>query len=225
MASPRPSYFDERRTWMPYLSILSSFLIFLFGIDYIFRLSQKNIELSKIRQKLEELVDTDALTGVYNKRFFNKISEVEWSRAIRQQNSLGLLMIDIDLFKTFNDIYGHQSGDICLCKVAQAIMKSLGRASDVVCRYGGEEFVVLLPDTDNVELIAENCRLAVEQLSIVNEKSTVSEYVTVSIGAVKLIPSPEDSLFDFINLADKLLYQAKAEGRNRAFYADNLPLK
>lgn len=224
VASPRPSYFDERRTWMPYLSILSSFLIFLFGIDYIFRLSQKNIELSKIRQKLEELVDTDALTGVYNKRFFNKISEVEWSRAIRQQNSLGLLMIDIDLFKTFNDTYGHQSGDICLCKVAQAIMKSLGRASDVVCRYGGEEFVVLLPDTDNVELIAENCRLAVEQLSIVNEKSTVSEYVTVSIGAVKLTPSPEDSLFDFINLADKLLYQAKAEGRNRVFYADNLPL-
>jgi len=222
IASPSLAYFAKRRTWMPYVSILLSLLVCVFLIEYIYHISRRNLELMDIRQQLEALVVTDALTGVYNKRYFNKNSEIEWRRAIRQHTALGLLMIDIDHFKLFNDTYGHQLGDVCLSNVAKIIMKTASRMTDFVCRYGGEEFTVILPDTDNVLVIAEECRLAVEALCILNEKSTVCEHITISVGAVKITPTDYYSLYEFINLADKALYQAKEKGRNQVVYYDRI---
>jgi len=164
---------------------------------------------------INHLSTTDQLTGIPNRRSFNIQVNKEWGRNMREKKPLSLLLLDIDSFKLFNDTYGHQQGDEVLRLIAAALMDSLRRSSDFAARWGGEEFVVLLPGTDmngawiNAERIREN----IEQTSVsVSTGQTVG--LTVSIGVSTVIPTQDGNQNDLISQADRALYTAKEKGRN-----------
>ena len=183
-------------------------------------------ELLRITRKLEEayaqlkqLSSLDGLTGIANRRYFDEYFEVEWRRAQREENPFSLIMADIDLFKAYNDNYGHLAGDTCLKQVASCMQSVIKRPGDLVARYGGEEFVVVLPETDlkGATMVAEEMRGAVEALMIPHAHSTVINYITISLGVAMTIPPRDGCREDLIKLADQALYQAKQGGRNRVF--------
>lgn len=171
-------------------------------------------ELEDANQRLQALSMQDGLTGIRNRRYFDEKLEREWHRALRNQESLAMLLIDIDFFKAFNDKHGHLAGDECLKLVAQLIERTLTRPSDSVARYGGEEFAVILPETDmeGAVHVAENIRLAIEQEALEVEGQCL--HVTVSIGASAWIPQPDQGQQELIAVADQSLYLAKSAGRN-----------
>ena len=164
----------------------------------------------------------DGLTGIANRRYFEDIAQREWRRAIREESPLSIIMVDIDFFKNYNDIYGHLSGDECLTKVAATLKANLKRPGDMIARYGGEEFIILLPDTDvkNAAALAETLRHSIEALAIEHMESYVSEWVTISLGVASRIPNEDASLSDLIADADRALYRAKNAGRNRVSSMD-----
>lgn len=166
------------------------------------------------QRRIELLSLTDQLTGLPNRRAMEDRLDKEWSRCERQGLDLGLLMVDVDHFKRYNDLHGHQAGDECLRQTALALAGQAHRGGDLAARYGGEEFLVLLPDTDlaGTLLIAERIRQAVENLAI---PAAPGETLTVSLGAACVRPGPGESLEGLCRAADQALYQAKAEGRNR----------
>jgi len=168
-------------------------------------------------EKLQRLTSLDGLTGIANRRYFDEHFEREWKRAIRCRKPLSLIMCDIDFFKFYNDTYGHMNGDECLKKVANALNETIKRPGDLVSRYGGEEFAVVLPETDEkgALAVAEILRIDVESLKIEHINSSSSKYVTISLGVATAIPNMDSSLIELIIAADKALYQAKKEGRNR----------
>ncbi|MBN2259060.1 MAG: diguanylate cyclase [Clostridiales bacterium] len=180
-------------------------------------LEEKIVQLEIAEKKLNQLARIDDLTGVYNRRAFEEKFESEWFRSLRNKNHFSLLMIDIDDFKFFNDTYGHLEGDQCLKRVANAIEKTLKRPFDEIARFGGEEFIVLLPETDNegARTVANDIRIAIEDLKMVNELSETSKYVTVSIGVAEKVPTREMDKNSLIDAADKALYKAKRSGKNR----------
>ncbi|WP_262268498.1 sensor domain-containing diguanylate cyclase [Microvirga yunnanensis] len=170
--------------------------------------------------ELSVLAVTDGLTGLANRRMFDKQLETEWLRASREKSPVSLLLIDVDQFKAYNDIYGHPAGDECLRTLAKAVASAARRPGDLAARYGGEELVVLLPDLDEVgaALVAEDIRAKVEALRMRHEASFPSRILTVSIGSATRIPSLDRSRIgpaDLIALADDALYKAKQDGRNR----------
>jgi diguanylate cyclase (GGDEF)-like protein len=170
---------------------------------------------AKAEDRLEEMATTDALTGLKNRRKFDSMIDIEWRRAIRQKVPLALLMIDADHFKAYNDTYGHQAGDQVLVGVAICISDSVRRAGDCAARYGGEEFAVLLPGLSSTEAlaIAETIRLKVERWS------GEPQGTTVSIGIASLRPAVTIDWSELLSAADKALYAAKAQGRNRSVVA------
>lgn len=172
--------------------------------------------MHKAIHELERFASIDALTEVANRRRFDLYLDQEWQRMEREQRSLSLIVCDIDYFKDYNDTYGHLAGDFCLHTIAQAINRALKRPSDLVARFGGEEFAVILPDTDidGAVFVAERIRESVQKLQIVHIQSSVSEFVTLSLGVASLFPSAEVSSQVLIDLADRALYTAKREGRN-----------
>lgn len=174
------------------------------------------VDLERKNAELEALSCSDGLTGVLNRRGFDNFLNKEWLRAVREHRHLGLLLIDLDHFKDYNDHYGHPAGDECLHRVASALGAGLKRASDLLARYGGEEFAVILPDTDldGCAAIADGLRRLVADLDLRHEYSSAASYVTVSIGAASLMPTPGDSVHELIGHADQALYRAKAAGRN-----------
>lgn len=193
-------------------------------VTYFSTIARDINEIKMLQQKLEEankklqlLSQLDGLTNIYNRRYFDKVLHWEWRRGVRKQVSLSLLMIDIDFYKDYNDIYGHQCGDECLKQVAGVLKETLNRPGDVVTRYGGEEFAVILADTDlsGAWVVAGNLRTKVESLKILHTKSKISQYVTVSIGATSGKPSTVSNPEELIRRADKGLYLAKQKGRNR----------
>lgn len=175
------------------------------------------VELERKNAELEALSCRDGLTGVLNRRGFDDYLNKEWLRAIRQRHDVGLLLIDVDHFKDYNDNYGHQGGDECLRKVAFALGAALKRPSDIVARYGGEEFGVVIPATsiDGGAMIADSLCKSVAALRIPHAFSATAPYVTVSIGVATIQPQPGDSTDSLIRLADDALYAAKAGGRNQ----------
>ncbi len=186
--------------------------------DEAFReLHRLKAQLERKNAELEALSCSDSLTGVLNRRGFDEYLAKEWVRAIRDATELGLLLIDVDFFKNYNDNYGHQDGDECLRHVAQALGAGLKRRSDIVARYGGEEFAVILPNTgiEGGALIAESLRAAVEALQVPHGFSEVADYVTVSVGLASVKPAPGQVPKRLIGMADKALYQSKDNGRNR----------
>ena len=174
-------------------------------------------ELKNTQIQLEKLATFDGLTGIANRRHFDDQLNSIWFNTQRYKQPLSLLMLDIDYFKQFNDNYGHQDGDDCLVKVANCIDKALMRSLDMVFRYGGEEFVVLLPDTNRTGAfyMAEKIREAISAMALEHKKSKVSDVVTVSIGIATLNPGPDLKPEELVAVADTALYEAKAEGRNR----------
>jgi diguanylate cyclase (GGDEF)-like protein len=179
-------------------------------------LTQSNVDLAALNQELESLATTDALTGVSNRRSFNLVMTREWLRAQREETSLGLLLLDVDHFKEFNDRYGHPAGDVCLARLAAAIVGAVRRPADVTARYGGEEFAVVLPATglEGATSIAEQIRRAVATLNI---RHIDSEYgtVTVSVGVSVIVPRSWETPETLVSGADSALYEAKNRGRNQ----------
>ncbi|MCT7948539.1 diguanylate cyclase [Ancylothrix sp. C2] len=182
------------------------------------QLELSNQELANATRMLEKLVNIDGLTQIANRRCFNDRLEQEWQRLFREQNPVSLLLFDIDYFKRYNDFYGHQEGDECLMKLAQAVQNTVYRPADLVARYGGEEFVVILPNTDRSGAIAVANRIhsVIKKLGIVHQSSEVSDVVTISLGIASLIPSLELSPHTLISQADRALYVAKQRGRNQS---------
>jgi diguanylate cyclase (GGDEF)-like protein len=183
-------------------------ILFVLGVTLF--LAREIGRRAQAEEKLEELATTDALTGLRNRRKFDSSIEAEWRRAARQKTQLALLLIDADHFKAFNDTYGHQAGDEVLIGIAICISDSVRRAEDCAARYGGEEFAVLLPGLSPAEAlaVAETIRLKVQQWS------GDPPVTTVSIGIASLVPRGTMEWSDFVNVADKALYAAKANGRN-----------
>ncbi|MTI81859.1 MAG: diguanylate cyclase [Firmicutes bacterium] len=174
-------------------------------------------ELQSSNEKLQRLTEVDGLTGIANRRYFNLCLEREWKRAMRHGETTSLIMCDIDFFKAYNDTYGHLNGDECLKKIAEKLLESVKRPHDLVARYGGEEFAVILPNTDKngAAFVAEELRANVKALNIEHKNSDVSKVVTISVGVATLVPELDSSPEILITTADKTLYQAKNEGRDR----------
>ena len=183
-------------------------------------LKQLNDELRRQNEDLKYLLSiahTDRLTNLANRYSYEKIFEREWKYAVRNSTSLSVIMIDIDYFKIFNDTYGHLQGDHCLYEVAQAIKMALKRPKDLAIRYGGEEFLTILPDT-NLEgaiVIAETIGKSIKDLKIENLNAEISNLVTVSLGIATIIPHKTMKPKNLIARADQALYLAKQNGRDR----------
>jgi diguanylate cyclase (GGDEF)-like protein len=174
-------------------------------------------ELQQANQNLKLLANLDSLTKLSNRRGFDDYLEKEWERMQRIKSPLSLIMCDVDFFKNYNDRYLHPNGDKCLIKVAMAMRNTVRRSGDLVARYGGEEFAIVLPNTDALGAVsvAEKVRSAIKTLQITHEASTVCPYVTVSVGVSTIIPTQENSFQALIHAADRALYQAKSQGRDR----------
>ncbi len=180
-------------------------------------LSRTNDKLEQANEKLRLASLTDGLTGIFNRRYFDETLDKEWRRLCRVSRPISLMMIDIDFFKAYNDINGHQMGDQCLKTVAERIRVQVKRAADFVARYGGEEFAVVLPETkiEGAGVLGRKIREAVEGSHLHHPATPFSEHVTVSIGIASMIPGKETLSDELIACADKALYRAKVEGRNR----------
>ncbi|NET51640.1 MAG: diguanylate cyclase [Merismopedia sp. SIO2A8] len=176
-------------------------------------------QLEEANRELRRLALLDGLTGVANRRRFDEYLEDEWNRMVRERLPLSLILCDIDFFKRYNDTYGHQAGDDCLRRVADALRFCAKRSVDLVARYGGEEFAVILPNTNaaGASRVAKVILEVVSNLEIVHDQSEVSKHVTLSLGIGSIYPKPSKTPQMLISAADKALYQAKAAGRNRYF--------
>ncbi len=196
------------------------------GMDFIYKPVNPDIVRARVnthialklqRDLLKQLVFTDTLTGLANRRSFDESLAREWRHCQRYGTSLAVLMIDIDCFKQYNDTYGHQQGDICLASVAACLQAGLGRPHDLVARYGGEEFICIMPDCELPGAIAKAQGLvnAVKEKAISHQTSTTSKVVTLSIGVAAMSPGDNAQAKDLITKADQKLYEAKQAGRNR----------
>lgn len=178
-------------------------------------------ELEAANRELERLSITDALTGIPNRRRFHEVLDHEWRRAQRSRQPLAVMMIDVDSFKSYNDEYGHQQGDTCLASVAGALQGGLLRASDFVGRYGGDEFVAILPNADDeaARVQAERLCLRVRDLGLAHAYSATAPHATVSVGCAAMVPESGTTPEGLLAAADQALYEAKRSGRNRVSQA------
>lgn len=184
-------------------------------------LRASQLKLEELNVKLLKLANIDGLTGISNRRSFDERLLDEWSRASRNKQPLSLIMLDVDWFKQYNDKFGHLEGDECLKKIAKVSQDVVSRPGDVVARWGGEEFILLLPETDSsgAKQVSEKLRVEVENLHIPHPDSSVSPYLTVSLGVLTGIPDFNSSADTFIKLVDEALYRAKDAGRNQIVVA------
>jgi|GEM_PF-6736533 len=187
-------------------------------------LSDKCDELAAANCALAEQASTDPLTGLYNRRELEQSFDREWRRAIRHQLKISLLMVDVDHFKRYNDKFGHQRGDECLKALALIMQKVFSRGADVVARYGGEEFSVLLPETSSEDAAQLGMTLATElaKYEVSKSGSAIAATITLSIGLASGVPEQGSSYAALIALADKSLYAAKEQGRNRLVNAETM---
>ncbi len=173
--------------------------------------------LNKANKQLEQMAHRDGLTGIYNHRYLKQALEHEMCRAVRYTRPLSLILCDVDFFKIYNDTYGHVAGDNCLREIANIISTTFNRAADIVGRYGGEEFAIILPDLsdEEVKMLAEGLRKAVWHKNIPYNSSPIADRVTISVGVATI---QSDKLFEIasmIEAADRALYDAKQNGRNK----------
>lgn len=185
--------------------------------DEINQYRQAQMAFQKVKQELEILATIDSLTQIPNRHCFDQYLNQEWSRLIREQAPISLLICDVDYFKNYNDAYGHQAGDNCLRTIAQTLKNAVKRPADLVARYGGDEFTVILPNTNlfGAVKIAEKMLLDVVRLRISHPSSDNSQLVTLSIGVASQIPVRGQSVETLVSQADQALYQAKRDGKNR----------
>ncbi len=200
-------YYEAKLSEILHLGQLAGFLL----------VAHDATDRKHLEETLRDLSYQDGLTGIANRRRFDEKLEQEWRRAAREHQPLSLIMVDIDFFKNFNDLYGHPAGDECLKKIAAVLHDAASRPGDLAGRYGGEEFVAVLPNTSQVgaEKLAEQIRSGIEELEIPHARSAVSPWVTVSVGLVTRIPTNGDHCASLVEGADRALYKAKQQGRNR----------
>lgn len=176
----------------------------------------RTLQLDIANRELKRLSSLDGLTGIGNRRLFDELLAREWRRALRNHTDIGLLMCDVDFFKLFNDSYGHQAGDVCLKRVAETLASALDRGGDMACRYGGEEFAIILSETGlmGAYFVGERIREAISHHKILHEYSPFGQ-ISLSIGVASLRPQSGQSAETLIKAADDALYAAKGNGRNR----------
>ncbi len=184
--------------------------------------AERTEELRLVNAELECLANSDGLTKIGNRRRFEQFLTDEWSRAVRFRTEISLVLLDIDHFKLYNDTYGHQTGDECLQRVAEALADAINRPSDLVARFGGEEFAIILggTDADGARNIARQAIENIDRLLIPHLSSTTSEFLTVSAGIGTIFPMLETNESELIRAADTALYRAKKVGRNRIISND-----
>ena len=182
--------------------------------------SQRQLMAANI--ELLRLSNMDGLTGLNNRRRFDEYASTEWRRALRERAPFGLLLIDVDQFKPYNDANGHLAGDELLRRIGETIRNCCRRPEDLPARYGGDEFAVVLPgiQVNALDTIAERLRQAVQDLKIEHASSFATPYVTLSIGGAVTVPTQEDGLLDLVAIADRNMYDAKAKGRNGSIVHD-----
>jgi diguanylate cyclase (GGDEF)-like protein len=201
----------------PLFVVLWVYYIFLgrrFSQEYQ-RAFHIEVTLKENQKKLEALTITDALTGIYNRQYFDGALDAQWDLASRSQSNISILFLDLDFFKHINDEYGHLIGDQALCHAANIFKDMAKRKSDMVARYGGEEFAIILTSTPHSDALAlaESIRKKLESTPLVLGERTIE--MTVSIGVNSTIPSNRKNSIGFLDQADKSLYEAKKSGRNR----------
>ncbi len=208
-----------------YASLVAEYGRILRQLRRLTRLSDKTAEgLNATRLALLDEVRYDAMTGIYNRRYLEETLRKIIKTLSRVGANLSLMMLDVDFFKRYNDVYGHVMGDECLKAVARALKNGLTRDDDFVARYGGEEFAVILPNTDEqgVATVAERLMKNVRAAAIPHMKNDAADWVTISIGATSSRVRPDSADLDFIQKADEALYLAKQNGRDRYSF---LPLE
>lgn len=233
---PRLSFLNTIESHVPALFLGAGLLLAasLSGLTYfgmmtlqtLGRVKTSESNYRELAAQLDVLSHLDALTGIPNRRAFDKALKNEWRRAQREKKPLGIILIDIDHFKRYNDNYGHQAGDDCLRRVAEQLDARITRAGDFMARYGGEEFVLILPNTDEngVTDVAKKLHAAVAEAQIPHEYSDNSDYVTISLGGAAGKPIRDASAQSLVELADRALYLAKGSGRNQfQFYDEKIP--
>jgi len=203
---------------------VESLIGFMFDISERKKTEEKLIALQK---ELEALSFKDGLTGIANRRQFDVSLEREWESARSSSMPLSLILLDVDFFKQYNDLYGHIQGDQCLIEIAQTLSLAAIGPRDVVARFGGEEFILMLPETDasGARKVAERCQRLIEKLAVPHSQSPHGQHVTVSIGVGTVAPSAETSATGFLQAVDRQLYAAKQNGRNRIESFDGRPVK
>lgn len=187
-------------------------------------LAETNRNLIILNEELRRISLSDGLTGIANRRYFDEFLAREWQRGKRELTSLALVMVDIDFFKDYNDTYGHIAGDDCLKLIASMLEDMPKCGIDIVARYGGEELALVLPETDEqgAMIVAEKVRAGVEELGIEHKQSSISQYVTVSVGVAVIVPKKDIMPSTIIAAADQALYLAKGAGRNRIKMAEKV---
>jgi diguanylate cyclase (GGDEF)-like protein len=190
-------------------------------IDTEKELLDAKIKAEGLADNLSLLTVQDSLTGIANRRGLDAFLSNAWARAIRNESPVSLMLCDVDFFKNYNDFYGHPEGDEVLKSIAKTIETRSRKGSDLAARYGGEEFIIVLPDTgiDMALIVAEKIRSAIQSLKIPHEKSSVNEYVTISLGVVCVTPNRDMDSSALVKQADKALYSAKEAGRNQVYPA------
>ena len=189
-------------------------------VGFMFDITERKAaedKILKLQKELENLSYRDPLTGLANRRMFDRIFDVEWSKARAGGEPLSLITLDIDFFKQYNDSYGHPQGDLCLKQVAGLLDDTAARTRDLCARLGGEEFMLLLPATNEeaAHTIAQRFMRMLARAAIPHRNSRVEDVLTVSIGVATIVPGAHDTPGAFVDLADTRLYQAKTGGRNR----------
>jgi diguanylate cyclase (GGDEF)-like protein/PAS domain S-box-containing protein len=189
-------------------------------VGFMFDISERkkaDDKIAQLQKELQALSYQDSLTALANRRMFDTIFSVEWSKARALGHPLSLILVDIDFFKQYNDHYGHLQGDVCLKRVAGVLDEAASRTRDLCARYGGEEFVLVLPDANEAAAlnIAERCRKQLSREAIPHTQSRVADVVTFSLGVGTIVPGAHDDPLSFIELVDRRLYQAKQGGRDR----------
>ncbi len=194
---------------------VDSLIGFMFDISERKRTEER---LARLQKELEDFSFKDGLTGVANRRMFDSVMEIEWANARRNRQPLSLIVLDVDYFKQYNDRYGHLKGDDCLRRVAEALSGAATRSRDFFARFGGEEFIFILPETDAraAAKVAERCRTLIFKQQIPHEHSPAGQLLTISLGIGTTVPTHDREPKDFIDEVDRLLYRAKQLGRNRA---------
>ncbi len=187
------------------------------------RLISVSNELESANSELQKLANADGLTGLANRRIIDQYLEKETARSIRSEHPIAVIMMDLDNFKAYNDTYGHVAGDSCLKKISKVLKNTVRRPEDLVGRYGGEEFCVILPNTDmsGAMYVAERIRAEVQGLKIPHAKNANLNVVTLSLGAASRVPGQKAPSTQLINDADKALYKAKLAGRNQVKAAEH----
>ncbi|HLO87430.1 MAG TPA: diguanylate cyclase [Nostocaceae cyanobacterium] len=198
--------------WLPVAAPL-----ILLGLTTGLILLRDRYQLKSENSHLQQLAIYDGLTQIPNRRYFDQYLQQEWQHLARKKSPLSLILCDVDFFKKYNDTYGHQAGDVCLQKVAQALSQAVKRPTDLAARYGGEEFALILPDTNikGAEQVAENVRAQILALAIPHVGSQVNQCVTLSLGIATIIPTSDLLPTVVIKAADEALYKAKQSGRDR----------